>query len=140
MIHLDLDAKDIGKLVKAGRELSGVEALDKIRDIHFTSNGKLAFTQHFALSTAVEINLSVDGNGGLLIDIDRLSGSSLLELPLKPFRDKITAEIASSTSGILVKTGHSQLKLDLKKVIPLDLKIQKISIAENRLAMDIELD
>ena len=139
MLHLELEAGDIGKLVKTARQITGIPELDKFSDFGFTSGGNLTFRQSFFLSTEVETSLSADDAGSLLIDIEKLAGTPLLDWPLQLFLDKITSIAAGSTSGVLVKTGRSQLKLDLAKILPVKAAVKKISIAGGKLAADIEL-
>ena len=139
MIHIELDAEDLAKLIKAGKKFSPAEALDKVENISFTPEGNLSFKQKFFLETQVETSLATDGSGALLIDIKKFSGSFFLNMPLMIFRSKISSVIAASSSGVLEKTGDSQLKLDLNKFLPFELGIEKISIADQMLAMDIIL-
>ena len=147
MIKLELSESDLEKLVRIARELSEVEALDKLSNFRVLPGNRLAFDQRVVLSTTVQLGLSCDDYGNLLIDCPSLAdnsvGNFLLQLAVqlleKLFPDRI---VSDSTNGILKKISDKQLLLNLEKCLPAGekFKITKVDTPNRKLALHISIE
>lgn len=146
MITLELTGSDLGKLVRIARELSELEWLDKLSNFRLLPGNRVAFDQHFYLPTTVQLELSCDDRGDLLIDCSRLADNGvgnfflqlLVRLLEKLLPDKL---VADRTHGILKKISDRQFLLDLEKCLPIreKIKIEKVETSNGKLTLGISI-
>lgn len=144
MITLELSETDLEKLIRIGRELSGAAALDKLSNFRLLPGNRVAFDQHFlGLSTTVQLELSCEQDGNLLIGIPRLAdngvGNAFLKLLEKFLPDKF---VSDQTNGILKKLSDRQFRLNLENCLPVEEKItiKNVKTSNRKLALDISIE
>ena len=146
MIKLELSESDLDKLVKIGRELSGVEELDKLSHFRLLPGNRVAFDQRFYLPTTIQLELSCDDYGNLLIAFPCLADNSvgnfflqlLVQLLEKLLPDKF---VSDKTNGILKKISDKQFFLNLEKCLPMGekIKITRVETSNSKLALDMSI-
>lgn len=143
MIKLELAESDLDKLVKIGRELSGEEALDKLSNFRLLPNNRVAFDQRFYLSTTIQMELSCDDYGNLLIAFPCLADNSVGNFFLQPFKKLVLDKFVSGkANGILKKISDKQFFLNLEKCLPMGekIKIKKVETSNCKLALGISIE
>lgn len=140
MIKMELSESDLGKLVRIGRDLSGVEVLDKVSNFRLLPDNLLSFDQSFKLSTTVQVRLSRGPEGELLIDIVRLADNSIGNIILRLSESKITEFIENETHGILKKESDNRLSLNLATFLHANVKVENVGISNQKLSLDISLE
>lgn len=147
MIRLELSGSDLEKLVRIGRELSGVEELDKLSNFRLLPGNRVAFDQRFYLPTTIRLELSRDDCGNLLIAFPRLADNSvgnfflqlLVRLLEKLLPDKF---VSDKSNGILKKISDKQILLNLGKCFPAGekIKIKNVGTSDGKLSLDMDLE
>ena len=140
MISLELDACDIDRIVHAARVATGEDALGKLSGFRLTDDGLLSFDQSFVLGTTVQIGLSCDDSGRLLIEIVRLAGNRIGNGLLSVARGSLAGILESATHGVLTKESACVLSFDPRRVLPLPLRLRSVEIRDNRLFAQAELE
>lgn len=140
MISLELDARDINRLVESAHAITGENALGKLSDFQLTDDGLLSFEQTFALGTTVQLRLSCDEQGRLLIEIVRLASSRIGTGLLRIAQGSLVGILENATHGILTKESGSMLSFDPRRILPLPLKFRSVEIRGNRLFVQAETD
>ena len=140
MIKLEFSESDLGKLVRIGRELSGVEVLDKVSNFRLLPDNLLSFDQSVKLSTTVQVRLSCGPEGELLMDIVRLADNSIGNIILLLFESLLTGFIENETHGILKKESENRLSLHLATLLHANVKVENVGISDQKLSLDISLE
>lgn len=140
MIALELDARDIDRIVGAAHAVTGEDALGKLSDFRLTDDGLLSFEQSFVLGTTIQIGLSCDDSGRLLIEIVRLASNRIGNGLLRIAQGSIVGILESVTRGVLTKESACVLSFSLQRVLPVPLKFRSVEIRDNRLFVQAELD
>ena len=140
MISLELDARDIDRIVHAARVVTDGDALGKLSGFRLTDDGLLSFEQSFVLGTTVQIGLSCDDSGRLLIEIVRLAGNRIGNGLLRIVQGSLAGILESATRGMLTKESACVLSFDPRRVLPLPLRFRSVEIRDKRLFAQAELD
>ena len=140
MIALELDARDIDRIVAAAHAVTGEDALGKLSGFILTDDGLLSFEQSFVLGTTVRIGLSCDDSGRLLIEIVRLASNRIGNGLLRIAQGSIVGILESATRGVLAKESAVVLSFSPQRVLPIPLKFRSVEIRDNRLFVQAELD
>ena len=139
MITLTLDAGDIRRIVELLKKRYHADELSKVDNIRFTPENFLAFEQRFALATTVNLHLSCDERGRIIIEVVRLAANPLAHLILKHFHRIITGIIAGFAGEVLMRDSDSRLILDLQQICPLPGRIDRLAIAGGVMTVCFEL-
>ena len=139
MITLSLDSGDINRIMELLREKYQLRELEKISNFRFTEEGLLAFDQKFVLATSVNVKLSCDEEGRIVLDLIRLTENRAGELILKYFHRMVTKIIARAGKEVIIRRSDSRLLVDIRQFCELPGRITGIAVTGQTLAVLAEI-
>lgn len=131
LVSLNLNSDDINTFVDSAKNTSGMSSLNKMSRFKLRDDS-LFFDQSFVSDTTVQVKLSCDGSGKLLITIIELTDNGLFNFFLDLNKRNITSMIESKTNHLLVKESDSVLSLSPKRM-PFSIEFRNVEIKGDRL-------
>jgi len=136
LVSLKLDSRDINILVRSVRNTQELISLWKCNRFKLRDES-LFFEQSFIFNTTVQVKLSCDDSGKLLITIIELTGNKLFNSFLDRKRGCITDKIESKTRRLLVREAENMLSLSPKR-LPFPIEFRNVEIKGDRLLVTVE--